>query len=188
LGGGLLGKPGLVSRDGSARVFFDCCGFSIRRGESVGKIIERVRDRSKADKAEGCVVMGLNVRQVAYIKAKHAQETGEAVPPGLKGLRTIRFWWMEQGRRFPTQQVTKEIMGEHELDMAWAKDAFVVAMLDSKFPPVYPFVPGSWVTPEACEAIAKKQLDADPRPQLLQQLAKFVRASVNPQRDKPAAQ
>ena len=174
----------------------------------MGKIIERVRERAKADKAEGCVVLGLNVRQVAYIKAKHAQETGEAVPPGLKGLLTIRFWWMKQGRRFPTQQVTKEIMGEHELDMAWAKDAFVVAMLDCKFPPVYPFVPGSWVTPEACDAIAKKQLEAeqftseemdresarwlakqqgvgkpmscppaeedDPRPQLLQQLARLV--------------
>ena len=33
----------------------------------MGKIIERVRDRSKADKAEGCVVMGLTVRQVGAV-------------------------------------------------------------------------------------------------------------------------
>jgi hypothetical protein len=149
----------------------------------VGKIIERVRARSKADKAEGCMVLGLNVRQVAYIKAKHAQETGEAVPPGLNGLLTIRFWWVKQGRRFPTQQVTKEIMGEHELDMAWATDAFVVAIEAAGSPAVH--APDE-VDRESARWLAKQQGVGKPmscppaeeddliRPQLLQQLAQFA--------------
>ena len=145
----------------------------------MGKIIERVRARTKTAEVEGGFVLGLNVRQVAYIKAKHAQETGEAVPPGLRGLQTIRLWWMKHGRRFPSRQVAKEIMSEHELDMAWAQNAFVVAAWDSKFPHMCP--PESWVTPEAMDAAAKAQLqEAEARKQYREALKRATDVRMLP--------